>query len=134
LLVFAVMVAGFMLLVLTAWRYATLFLRVTPQALEVHRWRGEHRYPWAGIQGCTPYRSTRGGRIGALLALLVPGPGALGQGLLLAGNEEWGVEIRMQHGESIRIMANAFPGFGRIVAALEANGVPGSGALRGEGG
>jgi hypothetical protein len=129
LLVFAVMVAGFLLLVVTAWRYATLYLRLTPHGLEVHRWRGTRCYPWADMQDCVPYRSTRGGRIGALLALLAPGPGGLGQGLLLGGNEEWGVEIRMQDGERIRVMGNAFPGFDRVVTDLVANAVPGSGTL-----
>lgn len=129
LLVFAVMVAGFLLLVLTALRYATLSLRVTPEALEVRRWRGARRYPWALMAHCALYRSRRGGRIGALLAMLAPGPGSLGQGRLLAGNEEWGVEVVMHDGERIRIMGNAFPGFDRIVAALQARGVPGSAAL-----
>jgi hypothetical protein len=130
LLVCSVLVAGFFLLVLIGLHYATLSMCVTPVALEIRSWRGLRAYPWALMQQCTSYHSRRGSRIAALLGLLAPGPAAFGQGRLLAGNEEWGVEIVMRDGDSIRIMGNAFPGFNGIVSELQAKGVPGSAALQ----
>jgi hypothetical protein len=130
LLVFTVLASGFLLLVLLALRYATLSLQVTPEALTVRNWQGVRRYPWTRMQHCAPYRSSRGSQIAALLAVLAPGPGAFGQGRLLAGNEEWGLAIHMADGERIRVMGNALPGFQRIVDELCAGNVSGSAALR----
>lgn len=127
---FSLLVAGFFLIVLTGFRYATLSLCITDDALEVHHWRGTHRYLWARMQSCAPYVSNRGGRLGALLMMLAPGPGAFGQGRLLAGNEEWGVEIQMHEGRRIRVMGNAFPGLTQIVGELQRRAVAGSSALQ----
>ena len=116
-------------LLAVGFRYATQEIVLTDEALIVARAFGSRRYPWHTMEACAPYRSSRGTVVGLLLILFARGPGMGGQGLLVASNAERGVEVRMRDGRRLCIMANAFPGYTQVIAALQRHGLEGAAAL-----
>ncbi len=112
-------------LLFIATHYATLSFRLSENALLRSSDGRNQRFAWADMAECAPYSGRAAGRLGLLLILFARGPGMMGQGLLVAGNVERGVEIRMKDGKRLRIMANSLAGFPEIIHALETHGVPG---------
>lgn len=123
------MAAGFLLLHVIAFSYATLQLTVTEPALVITRGLRSHAYAWSEMESCTPYASSRGRILGLLLMIFGRSPALVGQSLLVASNTERGLEIRMTDGRTVRLMANAFPGYATVIAALAGHGIPGASVL-----
>ncbi len=53
-------------------------------------------------------------------------PGTVGQGMLVASNEEYGARVCMRDGRTVKVMANHLAGFDAILKALVNNNVPGA--------
>ncbi len=113
-------------LVVVGYFYSTLSIVLTDRCLELRKGFRGAAYAWDEMEACGEYHSNRGKIMGFLLVVLANSPGMVGQGLLVASNEECGLEIRMADGRTVKVMANSFPGYLELVGALREHGISGS--------
>jgi len=121
------MAALFLSMIFIANHYSTLWLQITPSALLVNRGSTTAAYPWSDMESCAPYVGTMGRKLGILLILFGRTPGQVGQGLLVATNEAFGVEISLRNQKPLRVMANHLPDFPKILEALDSHQIKGIG-------
>ena len=120
-----VMGGVFLAMLAISTHYAAFYYRLTPSAFVIHRGSSEKLYPWNEMESCGWYQGKRGRVLGLLLIIFARGPGAIGQGLLVALNEEQGIEIKLKLGKTLRIMANHLPDFPKILEALDSHQIKG---------
>jgi hypothetical protein len=107
------------------WFYAAFSWVLGERALLRRTWAGVERIPADAIARVEPYCGRMGRILGALL-VLSGRPGLVGQGILVAGNEEFGAKLTLDDGRTVRVMANHLDGFPTILGALVQWGVPGA--------
>jgi len=99
--------------------YATFHLRLLDDGIALTRWGKESVIYWTDVVSAAPYRGKANWVIGLLLILAARGPGMTGQGLLVMSNQEQGLELKLNNGKKVRVMANALRGFETIEAAIK---------------
>lgn len=112
-------------------KYATFWLLLLPERVEVHTLRGDWNMAYQDIQlaDFKDYRPPGGLRIMMRLGSLME-PRLLAQSLLLESRRDWGVRLVRKDGESFSFLCSGLRGVCLFFEALERAGVPLSEKLR----
>ncbi|MCP4342382.1 MAG: hypothetical protein GY799_26775 [Desulfobulbaceae bacterium] len=128
--IFWIMAAIFLAMVFVAQHYANLTIEVTSSGLIIYRGSKKQKVSWNNVKSCAPYRGRKGLIIGILLILVGRTPGAVGQGLLVATNQENGVEFIFKDGSRLKVMLNHLVGAEELYISLQKSKITGSKELQ----
>lgn len=127
--VFWLMALLFLALVAVGLRFSCWRLELSGQGLIISGLGGTREVRFEAVEASAPYEQGRSRRLSRALLLFAFHPLALGMALLLRGNPERGIELQLRGRERLRIMTNALQGRERLIDALQARGIDGSGRL-----
>ena len=123
-LVFWLMAAIFASILYWSAKYASFSLELLPGAMMLRTLGKEQRIPYIAIEsaGIADYRPPKWLRTTLFIASLGSWR-MLGHALLLSSRSDWGIELRMKHGDPVKFLCSNLPGAERIVEALRREGV-----------
>ena len=123
-LVFWLMAAIFASMLYWSAKYASFSLELLPGSMMLRALGQEQRIPYIAVEsaGIADYRPPKWLRTTLYIASLGSWR-MLGHALLLSSRSDWGIELRMKHGDPVKFLCSNLPGAERIVEALRREGV-----------
>lgn len=123
-LVFWLMAAIFASMLYWSAKYASFSLELLPGTMMLRTLGKEQRIPYIAVEsaGIADYRPPKWLRTTLYIASLGSWR-MLGHALLLSSRTDWGIELRMKHGDPVKFLCSNLPGAERVIEALRREGV-----------
>ena len=123
-LVFWLIAAIFASMLYWSAKYASFSLELLPGVMMLRALGKELRIPYIAVEyaGIADYRPPKWLRTTLYIASLGSWR-MLGHALLLSSRTDWGIELRMKHGDPVKFLCSNLPGVERIIEALRSEGV-----------